>query len=246
MCTVLYLQMNNEYLKGMLDAKLSKLLQESDYNVFASFDEEKQVEYLVNLNITNKLTAQDFEAVCLQANAALAHEVSDYVGANHPIFKYFFSSSLQTYEQFQKARQLNDIYDGISETLFPYLFKFMNIKQLLTNLLTIYRLKALKQPRETFKQYLLKQAIVNEEILLNLFNQDIEIINTFVKQEVGIEIKDNATLSELEALFDHYLYEAIQEYAYAPSLEATLVYYVFMKKQEIYRLRKIHYTGGLN
>lgn len=241
-----YLKMNNEYLKGTLDAKLSKLLQESDYNVFASFDEEKQIEYLLNLNVTNKLTTHDFEAVCKEANTELANEIKSYIGIENPIFKYFFTSDSEVYERFQKTKYLNSLYEQVSETSYPSLSKFMNVQHLLINLLVMYRLKALNEPKEMFQDYMLSQNLISAETLLNLYPQNVGNINAFIKQELQLEFTHETSLNEIENSFDEYLLAALQEFSYSPDLEATIIYYIFMKKQEIHRLRKIYYTKGLN
>ncbi|HZJ89727.1 MAG TPA: hypothetical protein VFD05_03505 [Bacilli bacterium] len=237
--------MNKEYLKGVLDAKLSALLTENDYNVFASFDEQKQIDFFLNLNLVQTKLVNDFEALAKIARKELSMEIEKYVTKNNLIYLYFFGEVERKKDVYKTARHRNELYQKISATGYPSLADFVNKNHYIRNLVMIYRSKSQNIAKEHVEKSLLAQNIVSSEQMASLCGTTKETIVQYVNSELSLNLANDVSSVQFEEELENYLRKQIKDYAFSPDVEATLIYYINEKLYEIYTLRKIYYTKGL-
>ena len=240
-----YLEMNNEYLKGVLDAKLSALLTENDYNVFASFDEQRQIEFFLNLNLVETKLINDFESLAKIAKKELSDEIEKYVSKNNLVYLYFFSEPAITDDVHKTASYRNMLYKKISETNEPHLFDFVNKNHFIRNLIIIYRAKSQNIVSEHVQKSLLQQNIASEEQMTSLCHGTKETVIQYVNSILSLNLTNDLSSVTFEEQLENYFRHEIKDYAFSPDVIATLIYYINEKLHEIYTLRKIYYTKGL-
>lgn len=237
--------MNNEYLKGVLDAKLSALLTENDYTVFASFDEQKQIEFFLNLNLVQTKLVDDFETLAKYAKKELSEEIEKYVTNESLIYLYFFQEASDEKDIYKTTNYRNDLYQKIKIDSEEHLFHYVNLNHYVRNLVMIYRAKKQNIKRDHVEKSLLTQNIISLELMESLCNSPEESLIQYVNSELSLNIANEVSSIVFENALEKYLRNEIKDYAFSPDVIATLIYYISEKLYEIYNLRKIYYTKGL-
>lgn len=233
--------MNNEFIKGVIDAKLSSLLTESDYNSFALLSEEEKLTFFINHNLVTTSLVTSFEAMCAYVKSDLYAEISEYLGENHLYLRYFFPNN-NLEEDVTTASKLNQIYDKAQGKNDEWFIVYLNLKHSVLNLLTLLRGASLKMSKEEINSYYLKQNNISEEMFASLITSERSAVLSYIKSLFNLDLETSLTNSQIETKLDAYLHEKIKEFAYEPSLLPTVLYYMSMKEYEVRRLRAIYYT----
>ena len=101
--------MKSEFNKGVLDAKLSRLLSENDFATFKSLSDLERLTFFINHELVTTNIITNFEALCLHARNDLKAEVLRYVPADSLYVQYFFASDYAKKSIGAKASYLNAI-----------------------------------------------------------------------------------------------------------------------------------------
>ncbi len=238
--------MNNEYLKGVLDAKLSALLTSGDYDVFASFPEHKQIDFFLNLNLVQTKIVSDFETLAKMAIRELSAEIATYIDKDNLLYTYFFGANTSEDDFYKTTAHLNNLYEQIKKSAQEHLFEFVNKKHLVQNVIIMYRAKKQNIANEHIVNSLLKQNVYSEDLIKELALGSIDNVVEFVRGDLNIALENNVSSVLFEEVLENYLRDEIRNYAISPDVNATLIYYINEKLNEIYTLRKLFYTKGLS
>lgn len=236
--------MNNEFLKGVLDAKLSRLLSGSDYNTFASLSSSEQLSFFINHNLVSTNIVSNFEALTKYAHNDLKTEINGYMEDDTLYVRYFFSEDYAPKTKGAKIAYLNAIYAEAEKRHDSWLLMMMDTRHALLNVMHILRGKIRGDDEASLKDHYLSQKLISVETFATLLSSDRPGIFNFLKSDFNLDIDPDATNVEVEAILDAYLLERVRAFAIESELLPTLIYYIVMKKHEILRLRELYYGRG--
>lgn len=234
--------MSNEYNIGVISAKLSNLLTETDFSAFSVLNEDEKLTFFINHNLVSTNIVTNFEAMCAYALDDLKAEVSEYLPANHLYLNYFFARDYLEEEKRSTVEFFNESYDSARKKNHEWLTRYLELNHALLNLMTILRGKNLAKSPEELKSYYLRQTFINEDAFSNLISGERSAVFAFIKTVFNLEVPPSASNLEVEALLDQYKLGKLKEFAFDLEFEPTLIYYIKMKEYEILRLRAIYYT----
>ncbi len=231
-----YLTMNNEFLKGVLDAKLSRLLTESDYETFFALPNTEQLAFFLNNNLVTTNIVTNFEALCQHAQNDLKDEIINYLGKDHIYVKYFFSQKRQ---KDVSADYLNKLYESVAKQNDEWLRAYLDLEHSVLNVMLLLRGSTQK---DVIKDMYLVQQIMSAETYHALLNSDRGTIFSYIKNTFNVDLESDATNREVEAKLDEYKLSKLKDLAVEGELAPTIIYYIKMKEYEIFRLRMIYHT----
>ncbi|MGI6735343.1 MAG: hypothetical protein ACOX3C_04070 [Bacilli bacterium] len=230
------------YLKGVLDAKISKLLNESDFSTFAALKEQEQLNFFVNNELVSTSIVTNFEALCKHALADLRDEINAYTEGNPIYVNYFFARDLVKKEKESLKDLYNKTYQKAVKSGDLTFVNYLDYAHGLLNILMIIRGKNRGDTSEALLSNYLEQSLIGKEQFITLVNSDISSIYNFVKATFNIDVVEKDTPSNLETKIDKFLFHKLEELATESDYIPTLIYYVRMKQLQIERLRNIRYT----
>lgn len=232
--------MNNEYLKGLLDAKISRLLTEADYLAYANLSNMEKLNFFINNNLVSTAIVSNFEALSRLALNDLKAEVMSYLPGDNLYLIALFPHDYHKKERGAKADHLNKVY-AMAQVRDPWLTRYLDVDYAFKNIINILRASHFT-PKEPFSDFYLEQNLVSEDVMRGLYSGERQSVINFIKSEFGIEIDPDATNTSIEAKLDDYLMQKISDFATEGDLNPTLIYYIKMKQYEILRLRELYYT----
>lgn len=235
-----YLKMNNEYLKGLLDAKISRLLTEADYLSFAGLSNMEKLNFFINNQLVSTAIVTNFEALCQHALSDLKSEVLSYFPDNNLYVLAFFAGTYYKKEHGAKASHLNQVY-ALAKARDPWLTRYLDFDHAFQNIVNILRAGQLPS-KAPLADFYLAQGLMSEEVTLSLYQGERGTVLNFLKTEFGIDIDIHASNTMIEAKLDDYLHQKLSEFAIESDLSPTLIYYIKMKQHELYRLRDLYYA----
>ncbi|MFA5560941.1 MAG: hypothetical protein WC964_04115 [Acholeplasmataceae bacterium] len=230
--------MNREFLFGVLNAKLTELLTDNEYQMLKNLSRGQFLEYLFNANVVpNKLS--DFETASFEVLDALEKEVFEYVGPDHWIYRYFFAKADNLVEHYNK------VYESLlkNEELIEnavFISKFHLIK----NISLMYRFNDQNISVEKLQANLLLQKEISDEFLLKAYDLGKQEISVLVKDLVELTVEKADSVLEIEKLLDDYFHEIVSAYAYSSEVEHVLIYYIYRIMKQLENIRAIYYLGG--
>lgn len=234
--------MNNGFNKGVLDAKISRLLSENDFATFKNLTNGEKLAFFINHNLVTTNIVTNFEALCAHARTDLKTEVANYVKGDSLYLQYFFSDDYIKNEVGAKKLYLNKMYEKAQKCNEVWLLYFMDYNHALLNVLNVLRGKKRGDTSDALLENYLAQALISEENYTMLTLSDEEGIFTFVKALFNLDLEKGMTLVDIEKMFDAYLVSKISELAIESDLAPTLIYYIMRKDEQILRLRSIYYN----
>jgi hypothetical protein len=235
--------MNNEFIKGVLDAKISGLLTESDYLTFSGLSGQEQLNFFINNGLVSTSIVTNFEALCKHALNDLKMEVASYLEKDTFYINYFFAKDYISRDKNALHRFYINTYHEAENRQDEWLLGYLDLKFSLLNVLSIVRAKSRGDQIETIKDLYLPQSIMSEEVYISLINNDRSTLVSYVKNTFNIDLYDTDNNRVIEEKLDAYLFIKVKDLAIEGDLLPTLIYYIKMKKYEITRLRDIYYTG---
>lgn len=234
--------MSKEFNKGVIDAKLSELLTESDFTAFMSLNEADKLNFFVNHNLVKTNLVSNFEAMCAYALSDLKAEISEFIGAKHYYVDYFFTRETSKVEFRASAERFNNTYELALKNNDEWFTLYLDLNHAILNLLTILRGNSLGKRKEDIANYFLVQSFMSEEVFTALTNGERSSVLSYIKTIFNLDIEASATNRVIEEKLDQYLLSKLKEFAYETELEPTIIYYIKMKEHEILKLRAIYYT----
>lgn len=235
--------MNNVYYKGVLDAKISKLLTESDFNTFAALpSRDAQLSFLINNELVSTNIVTNLEALCKIAAEDLKEEVSEYTNNDSLYVNYFFVSDDLKKEKGAVRTLYNNTYAEAEQRNEVALLSYLDDTHALLTLLALLRGKKRGDEQAELLNLYLSQSVLSEEVFNVLVNSEKEATYSYLKNKFNIESNEKESLSALEAKMDEYMFNKLQVLAMESDLAPTLIYYIRRKQLQIERLRKIAYT----
>lgn len=236
--------MTNEFLKGVLDAKLSALLTESDYAAFAALGASDRLSFFINNNLVSTNIVTNFEALSNYVLSDLKNEISTYLPNDTLYVPYFFSKSYVKKEAGARAAYLNKYYDRALKKNDSWLLKYIDLTHSVQNVLTVLRAKKRGDDPKSILTLYLNQRVMSDEVFAALVSGDRANLLNYVKSVFNVDLEVGATNEAIETILDHYVHDKISEFATEGELIPTLIYYIKMKEYELFRLRELYYAGG--
>lgn len=233
--------MNNAFNKGVLDAKLSRLLSENDFATFKSLSDSDRLTFFINHDLVTTNITTNFEALCLHARLDLKAEVLTYVKSDSLTVQYFFARDYVKNESGATAKYLNDLYQKALKAHEMWLVSFMDYTHAAQNILTLLRGKRRGDSDASILAQYLHQSLISEEVFTSLLIGDAQNVYASVKALFNVDIDPSDTLVAIETKLDEYVMLKTKELAIESELAPTLIYYIKMKEHEILRLRQIQY-----
>ena len=234
--------MNSEYLKGVLDAKISNLLTESDYLTFANLSNAEQLSFFINNNLVSTSIVTNFEALCKHALNGLKTEMTAYLKPDTLYIDYFFAKDVIAKEPGLLAKHYEEMYFKAKARHDKWLVYYLDHKFGALNVLNIMRAKKRGDSLSAINEQYLPSKVMSKEIFLSLVNGDHANLISYAKATFNADVTEKDSLTAVEEKLDRYLYLKVKDLAIEPDALATSVYYIKMKKYEITRLRNIYYT----
>ena len=235
--------MNNEFIKGVLDAKLSNLLNENDFLTFAGLSNAEKLNFFINNGLVSTSIVTNFEALCKNALNDLKKEIQSYLESDTLYVNYFFAKDYISRDIEALHLFYEDIYLKAKERDDTWLLFYLDLKFSLLNVLSITRAKKRGDDTSSIRNLYLWQSIMSEEVYISLINSDRSTLVSYVKNTFNIDLYDTDNNRVIEEKLDAYLFIKVKDLAIEGDLLPTLIYYIKMKKYEITRLRDIYYTG---
>lgn len=234
--------MNNVYLKGVLDAKISNLLTESDFATFANLSGMDRLNFFINNELVSTSIVTNFEALCKFALSDLKEEVSLYT-KNDPLYvNYFFAHDVIKKDQGALRDFYNETYEKALQRKEEALVNYLDYTHALLNILTLVRGKKRGDTTASLLANYLKQGVLSEETFSALVNGDTHTIYAYLKNNFNIDASESESTVELEEKLDEYLFNKLKILAMDSDFKPTLIYYIKRKQLQIERLRNIVYT----
>ncbi len=234
--------MSKEFIKGVLDAKLSELLTESDFTAFSNLNDADKLTFFINHNLVSTNIVSNFEAMCAYVLSDLKGEISEFIGSSHYYLEYFFGQSSAKEDTYATALRYNKIYTLALAKNDEWFVRYLDLEHAILNLLTILRATTLGKASAEIKSYYLVQSLISEEVYASLINNERSSVLAYIKTIFNLDIEGRATNREIEDQLDEYLNQKLKEFAYETELEPTIIYYIKMKIDEVIKLRAIYYT----
>lgn len=224
--------MNDTYILGKVSAKLTTLLKLNDYEALKSMSKKNFFDYLFQKNITDTRIL-DLEVVINNIVSKLSDEVLSYIGEDHPIYQYFFTTD-------KSLKNLNRLYDFYMEKNSES--RTLSKLHLEKNMILMYRLIDLEKDVNVFKQNILNQNEVSKELLIDAFRKGrIEVDR--LSKSLFSKVFDGLTTVEIEEELDDYLTKYMQTLSYSSETIELVIYYIYMNFRQIEKLKSIHYLG---
>ena len=234
--------MNNIYLKGVLDAKISNLLTENDFATFAALSKTDQLNFFINNELVSTSIVTNFEALCKIALNDLKNEVKEYT-KNDPLYvNYFFASDTVKKEKGALRDFYNKTYVEALKRKDDALVKYLDYTHALLNILTLVRGKKRGDTTLDLLANYLEQSVLSEETFTALVNGDTHTIYAYLKNNFNIDASESDSVLALEEKLDEYLFNKLKVLAMDSDFKPTLIYYIRRKQLQIERLRNIVYT----
>ncbi|OQC50059.1 MAG: hypothetical protein BWX57_00504 [Tenericutes bacterium ADurb.Bin024] len=230
------------YLKGVLDAKIAKLLNESDFSSFASLKDEEQLNFFINNELVSTSIVTNFEALCKHALSDLKDEVALYTNEDSLYVNYFFATSVIKKEKGALRDLYNLTYQKALTLADDSFVNYLDYAHALLNVLTLVRGKKRGDNSEALLANYLEQSLIGKDAFTSLVTSDIPAIYNYLKVAFNIDVSEKDTPIELEAKIDKFLFHKLKDFATESEFIPTLIYYVRMKQLQIERLRNIRYT----
>lgn len=238
--------MNKEYLKGVLDARISALLSESDFSTFASLSAGEKLSFFINNGLVSTNIVTNFEALSKHFLDDLKREIQSYLEKDTLYVDYFFAKEMVSRNVGALYTHYEEVYARVIARNDKYLRYYLDYKFSLLNIINILRAKKRGDDQAKIYELYLTNSLMNKEAYISLVNSDFSTLITYVKNTFNIDLYERLSNAEIEAKFDDYLYLKVKDLAVETDVYATLVYYIKMKKYELTRLRNINYTGRNN
>jgi len=129
----------------------------------------------------------------------------------------------------------------------PFLFRLIQLQIDSFNIKTLFRIKFWEKEREFLEEIFTEGGIIDREHLLQVASQPLEVLDEeFRNTDYGEVIKEaleewkkEKSLFSLDKFFDEYILKHTHCGFYITLGREPLINYIFLKKQEIKRLRKI-------
>lgn len=238
--------MSKEFNKGVIDAKLSELLTESDFTAFNSLNEAEKLNFFINHDLVKTNLVSNFEAMCAYALSDLKAEITDFLGAKHYYIDYFFTPPVSKEVACSTVERFNKTYELAQKNNDEWFTLYLDLKHAVFNLLTILRGTSLGKAKEEIEKYYLTQSFISEEVFNALILGERSGVLNYIKNIFNLDLDVNADNCAIEERLDQYLLAKLKEFAYETDLEPTIIYYIKMKEYEVLRLRSIYYTKEVN
>lgn len=234
--------MNSEYLKGVLDAKISGLLTESDYLTFANLSNYEQLNFFINSNLVSTNIVTNFEALCKHALNDLKVEMTHYLKPDTLYIDYFFAKDVVAKESGVLGKHYTEMYLKAKARHDKWLVYYLDYKFATFNVLNIIRAKKRGDELSAINDIYLPTKVMSYEVFTSLVSGDHANLISYIKTTLNIDVTEKDDVTIIEQKLDKYLYLRVRDLAVETDVLATAVYYIKMKKYEITRLREIYYT----
>ena len=225
--------MNNQYLLGLLSAKIANLFTSNDYDVIKELPLDKVINYLSSVGINDSILADD-QDIIFNLNNSLAKEVQSYISVDHPIYCYFFGQEKKDVVYINKLSSKLFKIDSIFS-------KYHGIK----NIILALRLSKLNRDFEDVRLNLLSQNEYSIDLLEQYFHLGFVNLINFTKELYNLNLNENDEMTNIEHQLETYFYNLVSSCAYSDQYEVILIYYIFMRQKQIYNISSVIYLGDI-
>lgn len=224
---------SQSYLLGLLSAKLTTFLTQSQYLELIQKSKSEITTYLYYLNVVDK-KYDDFESFVSGYQDALKEEVKSYIEDEHPIYIYFFD------EYDSKTDHYNKNYEIVTKIMTS---DVVDTIYLINNFKLLYRLNFQTRDVSIFERNFLKQNIYSFDTLALVYKNGKDSLIKFVNEYLQITINKDMSLIEIDRILNRKINDYIKILSQSESVNDLIFYYIWMKYRQLEKIKGIYYLG---
>ena len=224
---------SQSYLLGLLSAKLTTFLTQSQYLELIQKSKSEITTYLYYLNVVDK-KCDDFESFVSGYQDALKEEVESYIEDEHPIYIYFFD------EYDSKTDHYNKNYEIVTKIMTS---DVVDTIYLINNFKLLYRLNFQTRDVSLFERNFLKQNIYSFDTLALVYKNGKDSLIKFVNEYLQITINKDMSLIEIDRILNRKINDYIKILSQSESVNDLIFYYIWMKYRQLEKIKGIYYLG---